>query len=409
MKVLILSQHFWPEQFRINELVLHLRDTGCEVTVLTGKPNYPEGKVYPGYRAGGTQREEYDGIPVFRVPLLPRAKGGAIALGLNYLSYMVSAALLGPWLLRGSSFDVIFVYGTSPILQAIPGVLLRWLKGARLVVWVQDLWPESLQAAGFIHNRHILAAVGRVVGWIYRRSDLLLVQSHAFEPAVSPLAGGTPVEYYPNPGEKVFQQASTSGAASAQLRLEPGFNLVFAGNLGAVQGLDCILGAAEILLPFPDVRLVLVGSGRRADWLREQVERRKLHNVQLPGRFPVDAMPAIFAQASALLLTLARNPVLSLTIPSKLQAYLAAGRPVIAALDGEGARVVKESGAGLACPADDARALSEAVLRLRSLDVDQREAMGKAAREYYLEHFEPTKLARRLADRFRALAIIPPR
>ncbi|GAB3774060.1 glycosyltransferase family 4 protein [Ramlibacter monticola] len=400
MKILILSQHFWPEQFRISELALHLRDTGCEVTVLTGKPNYPEGRVYPGYRAGGTQCEEYEGVPVFRVPLVPRSKGGIVSLALNYFSYILSAAVLGPWLLRGREFDVIFVYGTSPILQAIPGVVLRWLKRARLVVWVQDLWPESMQAAGFIHNRRILDAVACVVRWIYRRSDLLLVQSHAFAPAVAPLAGGTPVEYYPNPGEKVFHQADEEEAAAARLRLEPGFNVVFAGNLGRVQGLECILDAAEILRDHPDVRVVLVGSGQRSEWLKEQVGTRKLHNVQLPGRFPVEAMPGIFAQASALLLTLARNPVMSLTIPSKLQAYLAAGRPVIGSLDGEGARVVVEAGAGLACPAEDARALAEAVLRLRALDAAQREAMGRAGREYYLEHFEPTKLAHRLADRF---------
>ena len=203
--------------------------------------------------------------------------------------------------------------------------------------------------------------------------------------------------------QKQAHQADQQETAAAQLRLEPGFNLVFAGNLGLVQGLESILDAAEMLLPHPDVRLVLVGSGRRAEWLREQVQQRNLHNVRLPGRFPVEAMPGIFAQSSALLVTLARNPIMSLTIPSKLQAYLAAGRPVIGALDGEGARVVVESGAGLACPAEDARALAETVLQLRALDVAQREAMGRAAREYYLEHFEPTELARRLADRFRRL------
>ena len=405
MKVLILSQHFWPESFRINEVAALLRENGCEVTVLTGKPNYPQGTVYPGYRAGGTQREDYEGIPVFRVPMVPRGRVQTlVSLGFNYFSFVFSAALFGAWLLRGRKCDVVFVYGTSPILQAIPGVVLSWIKRARLVVWVQDLWPESLQAAGFVDNPRVLGAVAWVVRWIYKHSDLLLVQSPAFHSAVAPLAGRTPVEYYPNPGERVFQRADQADPALAPLQLEPGFNLVFAGNLGAVQGLECVLDAAQLLLPHPDVRVVLVGSGRRGEWLREQVQRRGLHNVTLPGSFPLEDMPGIFAQASALLVTLARtHPILSLTVPSKLQAYLAAGRPVIGAMDGEGARVVMESGAGFTCPAEDAQALADAILRLRALDVAQRDSMGRKAREYYLQHFEPAKLALRLTERLRRL------
>jgi glycosyltransferase involved in cell wall biosynthesis len=405
MKVLIISQHFWPESFRINEVATQLRDSGCEVTVLTGKPNYPHGSVYPGYRAGGTHREDFEGVPVFRVPMAPRGRRQTIfTLGLNYFSFVFSAAAVGAWLLRGRKFDVVFVYGTSPILQAIPGVLLSWLKRARLVVWVQDLWPESLQAAGFINDKRVLGAVAQVVRWIYWCSDLLLVQSPGFRAAVAPLAGRTPIEYYPNPGERVFQQADQADPAQSALQLAPGFNLVFAGNLGAVQGLECVLDAAELLLPHPDVRVVLVGSGRRSEWLREEVARRGLHNVQLPGSFPLEAMPGIFAQASALLVTLARtHPILSLTVPSKLQAYLAAGRPVICAVEGEGARMVEEAGAGLTCPAEDARALADAILHLRSLDNSQRDAMGQQARKYYLQHFEPAKLAQRLIERFQRL------
>ena len=403
MRILILSQHFWPESFRINELALHLREAGCEVTVLTGKPNYPGGTLYQGYRAAGTGQESFHGIPVFRVPLVPRGDGRAVSLGLNYFSFVLSAASFGPWLLRGRKFDAIFVYGTSPILQAIPAVVLRWLKHARLVVWVQDLWPESLQAAGFVQSKRVLWAVAQVVRWIYRRSDLLLVQSQAFVAAVSPLAGATPIEYYPNAGERTFHRTDEAAAPAAGLRLEPGFNLVFAGNLGAVQGLDSVLDAAEMLLPYPDVRIVLVGSGRSSERLKRQVEQRGLRNVLLPGRFEVAAMPAIFAQASALLVTLARNPIMSLTIPSKLQDYLAAGRPVIGAMDGEGGRVVEQAGAGFACPAEDPRALADAILRLRALGCEERAAMGRAAQAYYAQHFEPAMLAQRLAERFRQL------
>jgi glycosyltransferase involved in cell wall biosynthesis len=403
MKVLILSQHFWPESFRINELAPQLHGSDCEVSVLTGKPNYPQGEVFPGYRAGGTVREDFAGISVYRVPLIPRRRGRAVELALNYLSFILSASVLGPWLLRGQRFDVIFVYGTSPILQAIPAIVLKWLKRARLVIWVQDLWPQSLEATGFVRSRRLLAAVASVVRWIYRRADLLLVQSRAFVGDVKAMAGSTPVEYYPNAGEVALHEPVPACANQSGPRLEPGFNLVFAGNMGTVQALDCILDAAELLLPHQDVRVVLVGSGRRSGWLAEQVARRNLCNVQLVGRFPPQAMPGLFAQASALLVSLVRNPVTSLTIPSKLQAYLASGRPVIAALDGEGARVVNEAEAGLACPAEDPAALAQAVLSLRSMAPAQREALGRAGREYYRAHFDTAVLTRRLFERFRQL------
>jgi glycosyltransferase involved in cell wall biosynthesis len=403
MKVLILSQHFWPESFRINELAPQLHGSDCEVSVLTGKPNYPQGDVFPGYRASGTEREDFAGISVYRVPLIPRGRGRAVELALNYLSFILSASVLGPWLLRKQRFDVIFVYGTSPILQAIPAIVLKWLKRARLVIWVQDLWPQSLEATGFVRSRRFLAAVASVVRWIYRRADLLLVQSRAFVGDVKAMAGSIPVEYYPNTGEVALHEPIPACAGQPGPRLEPGFNLVFAGNMGTVQALDCVLDAAELLLPHQDVRVVLVGSGRRSAWLEDQVAKRNLCNVQLAGRFPPQAMPALFAQASALLVSLVRNPLMSLTIPSKLQAYLASGRPVIAALDGEGARVVNEAGAGLACPAEDPAALAQAVLSLRSMAPAQREALGRAGRKYYLAHFDTALLARRLSERFRQL------
>jgi glycosyltransferase involved in cell wall biosynthesis len=401
MKVLIVSQHFWPESFRISEVAQSLRVAGCEVSVLTGQPNYPEGKVFKGYRAWATARESYAECTVHRVPLIPRGQGGALRLVLNYLSFVVSAALLGPWMLRGQPFDVILVYAPSPILQAIPAVWLAWLKGAPLVTWVQDLWPQSLVATGFVRNPRLLAAVALVVRWIYRRNDLLLVQSQAFVEPVERMAGRTPVVYHPNPGELAF--SAPAGAESPAIALEPGFNVVFAGNLGTVQALDTVLAAAQLLRDEPDVRFVMVGSGSRGDWLRQESERLGLTNLRMPGRFLPRQMPGILAQASALLVTLARDPTMALTVPSKMQAYLAAARPIIASLDGEGARVVDEAGAGLTCPAEDAKALAEAVRSLKALPTDRRKRMAVQGRAYYERHFEPGALAVQLVCRLEAL------
>jgi glycosyltransferase involved in cell wall biosynthesis len=401
MKVLILSQHFWPETFRINEVAESLQRAGCEVTVLTGQPNYPDGKVFAGYRAGTMTKQEHAGYMIHRVPLAPRGRGTALSLVLNYLSFLGSACLLGPWLLRGKRFDIVFVYGTSPILQAIAGIVLKQVKRAPLVTWVQDLWPQSLEATGFIRNPRLLGAVAAVVRWIYRRSDLLLVQSRSFVPTVATMAGGTPVEFHPNPGELAFTQAQPAGPPA--LELAPGFNVVFAGNLGTVQALDTVLDAAELLRELPDARFVLVGSGSRSTWLQHEIARRGLGNVNLAGRFAPHEMPGILAQASALLVTLVRSPIMSQTVPSKVQAYFAASRPVIASLDGEGAQVVAESGAGLACPAQDAPALAAAVRHLHAASPQARQQMGEAGRLYYQQHFDPELLAQRLASRFEQL------
>lgn len=394
MKILVLSQYFWPETFRITEVAQSLRETGCDVTVLTGQPNYPEGVVAAGYSAASLCTQIHDGLTICRVPLVPRGRGSALRLVLNYLSFVVSAAVFGPWLLRGQRFDAILVYAPSPILQAIPAIWLAWLKGARLVTWVQDLWPESLSATGFVRNPKILRAVSLVVRWIYRRNDLLLVQSQAFVEPVVRMAGRTSVVYHPNPGEQAFSTARTD--QPSPLQLEPGFNVVFAGNLGSVQALDTVLAAAQLLRDEQNVRFVLVGSGSRGEWLRQEIRRLDLDNVSMAGRFPPSDMPGILAQASAVLVSLARDPIMSQTVPSKVQAYLAAGRPIIASLDGEGARVVVEAGAGMACPAGDAEALADAVRQLRDAPPEERQRMARSGRSYYEQHFEPKLLARRL-------------
>lgn len=404
MRVLIFSQHYWPESFRINDVAAALRRAGCEVCVLTGQPNYPDGIVQAGYRAWGLGHETHpQGYTIYRVPLVPRGNGSARRLVANYLSFIASASVLGPWVLRGQRFDVIFVYGTSPILQALAAIVLKWVKRAALVTWVQDLWPQSLQVTGFMKNERALAAVSVIVRWIYARSDLLLAQSRAFVPAVAAMAGDTPVEYHPNPGESESESISATAANREpvpDLTLAPAFNVVFAGNLGKAQALDTVLAAAELLRGCEDVVIVLVGSGTRAEALKREVAQRRLTNVLLPGRFPSRGMPGILAQASALLVSLAKSPIMSQTVPSKIQTYLAAGRPIVASLDGEGARVVTEAGAGVACAAEDAQALAEAILSLRRLGDADRRAMGEAGRRYHQEHFDPARLAVRLHDRF---------
>ena len=204
MRVLVLSQYYWPENFRINELTTALQARGVVVEVLTGKPNYPEGVIFEGYSAWGCIHEMHQGVRIHRVPLSPRGRSVTF-LSLNYLSFILSGIFFGTWLLRGRTFDAIFIFAPSPILQAIPGIWLGWLKKSPVLLWVQDLWPESLSATGYITHPSILKIIEIIVRWIYCRVDLLLVQSKAFLTRVKNLAGRTPVVYYPN---SYIEQAS---------------------------------------------------------------------------------------------------------------------------------------------------------------------------------------------------------
>lgn len=399
MRILVLSQYFWPESFIINDIVRVLDEQGHKVVVATGKPNYPDGEVFLGYHASGTQRELYLGrIDVVRVPIWPRGRGGAKNLVLNYLSFVFSGLLGFPWMLRKQQFDAILVFAPSPILQAIPAIPLKWLKNAKLALWVQDLWPESLAATGYVQNRRALAVVGWLVKRIYRCCDVLLVQSKAFFEPVSRYAPEDRIVYFPN---SVDVRAGVSGGSIPAVlaeQLEAHFCLVFAGNLGKAQALDTLLQAAFQLRDDPKFRLVLVGSGSQLPWVESQLQTLALDNVILAGRFPMEVMPSIFERASALLVSLTEEEIFAQTIPSKIQAYLAAGRPILASLNGEGARVVQESGAGLVSPAEQAGPLVENIGRMMALDVSEREAMGRAGREYFDGNFEMSAQVRKLVE-----------
>ncbi len=401
MRILLLSQYYWPENFLINSLVPLLVARGVELTVLTGKPNYPDGLIFEGYRAGGRQREQRDGTTILRLPIVARGRRSRIRLALNYLSFIISGILFGRSLVGNDEYDLVFVYAPSPLLQALPAIWLARRRQVPLVVWVQDLWPESLSAAGGIKNQWLLGAVARIVRLIYRACDRILVQSRAF---VAPVAALTDnpgkIHYYPNLYKTSSERHASQRAMALVKELQTYFSVVFAGNLGNAQGLDTIVEAARELLPYPEVRIVLVGSGSMDAWLMQQRDIYGLSNLILSGRFDASDMHVIFGVAEALLVSLRPDPTFSLTIPSKVQAYLAAGRPVLAALDGEGSRIISEAGAGLCSEAGNAQALAENVLQLAALSPLERQQMGQRGRRYFDRHFAPDVLADELIEHF---------
>jgi glycosyltransferase involved in cell wall biosynthesis len=402
MRVLIVSQYFWPECFRINDIASALSEKCISIEVLTGKPNYPGGQVFPGYRAWGCQREMHQGVAISRIPLLVRG-GGGWRLALNYLSFVLSGLFFAPWVLRNKKFDAIFIYAPSPILQAIPAIFLGWLKSCPVVLWVQDLWPDSLSATGYVQNRYILAAVQQVVRFIYRHVDLLLVQSRAFEEPVRALAPGTSIVYYPNSVADGFAIPVVAEPPSVE-GLDEGFSVMFAGNIGAAQAVGVIVEAASLLKDRTDIHFVVLGDGSSRDWMLKQVQQRGLVNLHLPGRFSVETMPGFMQKASVLLVTLADQSIFAATVPNKVQAYMAAGRPIIACLNGEGARLIVEAEAGFATPAEDANSLADTILRLYELPPSERKKMGDNGRRYYQEHFDHDQLIDQLIEHLQSVS-----
>ncbi|MEX5572774.1 glycosyltransferase family 4 protein [Pseudomonas lijiangensis] len=403
LKVLVVTQYFWPENMRINDLVRDLSAKGHEVTVLTGLPNYPEGKVFESYREKPEGFSQYCGAEVIRVPLVPRGKR-SLTLVLNYLSFFISASTLGAFKLRGRKLDTIFVYAVSPVMAAIPALVIGWLKRAPVFVWVLDLWPETLRAVGVLKQPLLLGWVGKVVSWIYNRTDYLLLQSHGFLDNVRryctrPITDDRLV-YFPSWAEDDF--SSSSPPMCDLIKPDPNvFTVVFAGNLGEAQDFPAVLDAAESLRASNAVRWVIVGDGRMSEWIAEQIATRQLDNVHLLGRHPLEAMPGLFAQADALLVSLKTNDVFEKTIPGKVQAYLASGRPILGMINGEAARVINESGAGFACDSGDAQGLAAITRALADAGQTQRESMGRSGRNYYEQHYAKGNLLMRLETLFR--------
>lgn len=405
MRVLVVSQYFWPEVFRVNDIVAGLRERGHEVTVLTGRPNYPAGQVFDEFAAGPDAFGEFHGAQVVRVPMRPRGKG-SLNLVRNYWSFLWQGALIGAWKLRGRKFDVIFVFQTSPITAALPALLLRRLKRAPVAMWILDLWPDTLSAVGMVRSPRALAWVGSLCAFIHRRCDAVLVQSRSFFGPVERWGGRRErTHYFPAWSEAVFTDAAPPEVDPIVAAHRGAFTVMFAGNLGDAQDFPAILDAAERLKHRQDIRWLLVGDGRCGDWIREQIASRGLEQVVMLGRHPLERMPAFFAGADALLVSLKDEPIFAMTIPGKVQSYLASGKPVIGMLDGEGARVIREAGAGLVAPAGDAQALARCVEEMAALPPVRRAEMAEAGRRYARDQFDRDALMDALSERLQSLRL----
>lgn len=411
MRILILTQYFWPENFRINDLASDLVARGHEVTVMTGLPNYPAGEIFADYKADPDKFAHFEGAEVIRTPMLPRGRG-SIRLVANYVSFALSGLTIGAWKLRGREFDAIFVFMISPVTAVLPAILQRWLKRAPLFVWILDLWPETLEAIGVVKSPLLLGLVGKLVHYIYRRTDHILVQSRAFMENVRTYAAAdAKVSYMPGWAEPVFQEELEATIPAAEM--EPyagGFNVVFAGNLGEAQDFPAILDAADALRADIGARIIVIGDGRMTQWVENEIVRRGLSDrIILLGRFPLERMPSFFKAADALLVSLKRDKIFGMTIPGKVQSYLAAGKPLLGMLDGEGARVIEEAGAGLVVRSGDGPGLARNIETLATMTAEQREEIGKRARSYGHSQFNRDSLISELEIKMHAAGLTPHR
>ena len=394
MKILLVSQYFYPENFKINDLIFSLKKRGHNVTVLTGKPNYPKGNFFDGYSWFSPDYETINDVPVFRANLFSRGNGGAIRLFLNYLSF----ALLSLFKIRKikGPFDCIFVYQTSPVTVGIPAVFAKKIFKAPIYFWVQDLWPESLKAAGGIKNLYVLSFFNSLTKWLYKHSRKVLIQSNGFREYI--LNQGIPndkIIFYPNPTESFYKPMKEVKEYQEFFQNEF-FNIVFAGNIGEAQSFKTIIGAINNIKELP-VKVLVIGDGRYKETAIHLIKEKGLEShFNFIGSFSPTEMPKFFSQADALLVSLKKNKIFSLTIPAKIQSYLACGKPIIASLDGVGAKIIIDAKCGVVSPAENILDLSEKTKELMTLDRTTLHEMGINARSYYDKEFDRTSLLEKL-------------
>ena len=388
MNILLITPHFYPNNFKCNDVAFELVRRGCAVTVLTDIPNYPKGKFFDGYGYFKKRREVINGVEVIRTGMIPRGDGSGKMLALNYLSFLFTAFFRALWMGLFRRYDTIIVHQLSPVTVGIPAVVIKKMqRRAKLLFWVLDLWPESLQVAGGVNNKYVLGAFEWVAKLCYRNSDKILISSKGFRKSICEKGDfADKIVYFPNWAE----DSLTADTDYVLPELPDGFKVMFAGNIGEAQDFDHTMEAARILKERGerDIHFVLVGDGRKRTWVEEYIAEHNLHDiVHWVGRHPLEAMGKFFASADVLYFALKDTVIFNLTCPAKLQAYMSVGKPVLAMINGEGADIVEEAGCGLAVPAGASEALADAICKMAKMNPSELEEMGKKGKAYCEENF----------------------
>lgn len=385
--ILIVSQYFYPEQFRINDIALEWKNRGYKVTVLTGIPNYPQGKFYSGYGLKKKRREQWNGIEIIRIPLIARGKS-ATQLAFNYLSFVVSGYF---WkCVTDVKADMVFTFEVSPMTQALISVWYAKKHKVPHYLYVQDLWPENVETATGIRSKAIIAPINKMVNYIYKHSDRIFVTSPSFVNAVQKRISDNKhkVSYWPQYAEDFYQPNQEKSVLIPQNGI---FNITFTGNIGTAQGLDTLpLCAKRLKEKGKIVRFNIVGEGRNKDNLINFVKKCRVEDYfNFIDWQPVTDIPKILAASDVAYLSFANNLLYSYTIPAKLQSYMACGMPILAAACGETQRIIEAAECGLCCAVGDDEALCDLIIKIMSINLSQ---MSFRSRLFYEKHFQKNQL-----------------
>ncbi|MDY3517949.1 glycosyltransferase family 4 protein [Riemerella anatipestifer] len=386
MKILIVTQYFYPENFKSNDLAFELQRRGHEVTVLTGIPNYPEGRFFKGYGVFKNRKQTINGVKVIRSLLIPRG-GGGLRLFINYYSFVFFGSIKALFLSFKNKYDATIVHEPSPIMQFYPALVVKCLQNTPIYFWVMDLWPESLSIAGGIKNKWILNYYKRLVVKFYKHSEKILITSKGFKKSIVEKGDfESKIEYFPNWAEETISQGDKSYLIP---NLPHGFRVMFAGNVGEAQDMDSIMQAALLLKEQKDIKIILVGDGRKKAYVDNFIEENSLEDTVIcVGRYPVEAMASFFDKSDVMLVSLKDDPIFNLTVPAKVQAYMSAEKPILAMLNGEGAAIVEEVKCGFTVPASDAEKLAAKIVALSLLDKEELIQKGRNGKRYFEANFK---------------------
>ncbi|WP_411812269.1 glycosyltransferase family 4 protein [Chryseobacterium scophthalmum] len=387
MKILIVTQYFYPENFKSNDLAFELKKRGHDVTVLTGLPNYPEGEIFEGYGIFKNRKQVINGVKIIRSLLLPRGKGGGLRLFINYYSFAFFASVKAFFLRLNNRFDAVIVHEPSPITQYYPALLINKIWKTPVYFWVMDLWPESLSIAGGVKNKFVLNYYTNVIKKFYKNAEKILITSKGFRGAINEKGNfDDKIVYFPNWAEDAISEGNKNFPIP---ELPKGFKVMFAGNIGEAQDLDSIMKAALELKDEKHIQFILVGDGRKMPFVKDFVDQNNLNDtISIMGRFPVEAMSSFFDKADVMLVTLKDDPIFNLTVPAKLQAYMSASKPIVAMLNGEGSENIIDAECGFTVSAGNYVGLSETILKASLLSADDLRILGENSRSYYERYFK---------------------
>lgn len=391
MRVLVVSQYYYPEPFRITDICESLVKKGYEVTVLTGLPNYPEGIVLEEYRHGNKRNEVINGVKVIRCFEIGRGKS-KVKLLLNYISYAVSATINA--LFMKEEYDTVLVNQLSPVIMGIPAIAYKKRYKKKIILYCLDLWPDSLAAGGIKENSIIYIIFFVISKWIYKSADMILVTSSMFEDYFRNVLqiSTVKIKHLPQYAEDLFIQKEDNldldkkNEASTENKT---YNFVFTGNIGDMQSIETIINAANEIKENENIVFHIVGDGSKLEAYKKLTEELKLKNINFYGRRPVDDMPQFHGMADAMLITLKDNKALSYTLPGKVQSYMAAGKPIIGAINGETRRVISEAACGFSCEAENYKGLADLILKF--CGSNEKEKMATNSKMFYLNNYSKDK------------------